>query len=379
MAADLAHLRHKLHQFPEIGLDLPRTQEVVLAELDGLGFEITLGTELSSVAAVLRGGKRDDANPTTVLLRADMDALPVQESTNMPYASLIDGAMHACGHDLHITMLLGAAKVLSARQADLAGDVVLMFQPGEEGLDGASVMVREGILNVSGHLPDASFGMHVMSGLETGGTVFSKPGTAMGAADTLHVTVLGSGGHGSAPHLAKDPISVAAEMISSIHAMITVGTIQAGSSATVIPETAMFKATVRSFSPKTQARLRTALATLLESIAIGHGMTADVVYEDQYPMLINDVTEHEFAQRTAIELFGDDRYRAAAHPLAASEDFSRILNAVPGAFLFLSAAPEGADLDAAAFNHSPYAVFADDVLTDGAALYARLAIDRLNR
>ena len=204
----LVQLRHELHQEPETGLQLPRTQEKVLKALDGLPFEITLGKSTTSVTAVLRGNAplrfRQPEKPT-VLLRADMDGLPVQERTGVDFSSKIDGAMHACGHDLHTAMLAGAATLLAERRDQLAGDVVLMFQPGEEGWDGASHMIAEGVLDAAGRRVDAAYGMHVFSALEPHGRFATKSGVMLSASDALTVTVLGAGGHGSAPHIAKDP------------------------------------------------------------------------------------------------------------------------------------------------------------------------------
>lgn len=391
LTGDVTDLRHRLHQEPEIGLDLPRTQEKVLAALDGLGYEISTGTETTSVTAVLRGtaGAQDGADRPVVLLRGDMDALPVQEKTGVDYASRIDGAMHACGHDLHTAMLVGAAQLLASRREQLAGDVVLMFQPGEEGFDGAGVMIREGVLDAAGCRPEAAYGLHVMSSLAGGGTFLSRPGAVMSSSDGLVVTVHGAGGHGSAPFAAKDPVPVAAEMVMALQSMVTrqfdvfdpvvvtVGVLQAGTKRNVIPDTARFEATVRSFSAPAKARLQASMPRLLESVAAGHGLTATVEYVEEYPLTVNDSAESAFARRAVEELFGAGRYQEMAHPLAGSEDFSRVLAEVPGAFLFLSAVPDGTDHATAAYNHSPYAVFDDAVLADGSALYARLALERL--
>lgn len=397
LADDVAELRHRLHAEPEIGLDLPRTQEKVLDALDGLGYEISTGTETTSVTAVLRGtaataddGRDGRDGRPTVLLRADMDALPVQEKANVPYASRTDGVMHACGHDLHTAMLAGAARLLSARRDQLAGDVVLMFQPGEEGHDGAAVMIREGVLDAAGRRPDAAYGMHVMSGkLAAGGTFLSRPGSTMSSSDGLVVTVHGAGGHGSAPFLAKDPVTVAAEMVLALQAMVTrqfdvfdpvvltVGLLHAGTQRNVIPDTARFEATIRSFSSQAKARLKSSLPRLLESIAAAHGLEVTVDYIEEYPLTVADAAETRFARSAVEELFGPGRYQELPNPLAGSEDFSRILAEVPGSFLFLSAVPNGADHEGAPYNHSPYAVFDDSVLADGTALYARLALDRL--
>ncbi|GAB4098121.1 M20 family metallopeptidase [Sinomonas halotolerans] len=393
LAGDIADLRHRLHREPEIGLDLPRTQEKVLTALEGLGYEISTGRETTSVTAVLRGdGPADDGavdDRPVVLLRADMDALPVQEKTGLGYASQTPGAMHACGHDLHTSMLVGAASLLASRRATLAGDVVLMFQPGEEGFDGAGVMIREGVLDAAGRRPAAAYGLHVMSAIADGGTFLSRPGPLMSASDGLFVTVEGRGGHGSAPHEAKDPVTVAAEMVLALQTMVTrqfdmfdpvvvtVGVLNAGTKRNVIPETAHFEATIRAFSPQARTRLKSSVPRLLESIASGHGLTVRIDYVDEYPVTVNDFSETAFARWSIEELFGPERYRNMDHPLGGSEDFSRVLAEIPGCFAFLSAAPRDVDHAKAAYNHSPYAVFDDAILADGAALYAHLALNRL--
>ncbi|MHA7272672.1 M20 metallopeptidase family protein [Arthrobacter sp. TMT4-20] len=387
---DLVRLRHRLHQEPEIGLQLPRTQEKVLEALDGLPYEITLGRDTTSVTAVLRGqGAYSSADKPVVLLRGDMDALPVQEQTGVGYTSTIDGAMHACGHDLHTSMLAGAATLLAERRAQLAGDVVLMFQPGEEGFDGAGVMIREGVLEVAGRLPDAAYGLHVMSALESNGRLATRPGTLMSASDGLSVTVHGAGGHGSAPHLAKDPITAAAEMVTALQVMITrqfnmfdpvvvtVGVLRAGTKRNVIPESAMFEATVRTFSEANREKLQHVIPRLLAGIAAAHGVEVTVDYSTEYPLTVTDDDETVRAESVIADLFGSERYSRMAQPLSGSEDFSRILAAVPGSFVFLSAATPGSDPLKSAFNHSPYATFDDNVLGDGAALYTQLALARI--
>src|SRR5258708_24127030 len=257
MSSEVTELRHCIHAEPEIGLDLPKTQRKVLDALDGLPLEITCGQKLSSVSAVLRGAQPGK----TVLLRGDMDALPVTERTAVPYASTVAGAMHACGHDLHTAMLAGAAKLLSARQQELAGNIIFMFQPGEEGPGGARIMLAEGVLGAAGDRPVAAYALHVASGLLPCGLVASRPGTILAAADTLHVTVHGRGGHGAQPHLAADPVPVACEIVLALQTVVTrqfdafdpvvvtVGTFHAGTADNVIPDDAHFVATIRSFSP----------------------------------------------------------------------------------------------------------------------------------
>lgn len=393
MAADLTELREALHREPEIGLHLPRTQEKVIAALDGLPLEISTGTDTTSVTAVLRGtapaGTGDSGPAPVVLLRGDMDGLPVQEATGLPFSSQVDGAMHACGHDLHTSMLVGSAHLLSAQRDRLAGDVVFMFQPGEEGWDGAGVMIREGILDAAGRRADAAYALHVFAGLAPGGHVLTRPGTYLSASDELHVTVVGSGGHGSTPDRSRDPVPAVAEMVTALQTMVTrrfsifdpvvvtVGLLQAGTKANVIPDTATFQATVRTFSEAARDTMMLEAPRLLKGIAAAHGLEVDVQYVDQYPITSNDVAETAFVTDTVIDLFGDERHVAMDSPVAGSEDFSRVLAEVPGNFIGLSAVAGGADPQTVPFNHSPKATYDSSVLPDGVALYAELATRRL--
>jgi len=387
---DIVRLRHDLHREPEIGLQLPRTQEKVLKALDGLPYEITLGKETTSVTAVLRGGAAHaSAEKPVVLLRADMDGLPVQETTGVDYTSRVDGAMHACGHDLHTSMLAGAATLLAERRDKLAGDVVLMFQPGEEGFDGASYMIKEGVLDAAGRRADTAYGMHVFSSLEPHGQFVTKNGVMLSSSDGLVVTVLGAGGHGSAPHSAKDPVTAAAEMVTALQVMVTrqfnmfdpvvltVGVLHAGTKRNVIPETARIEATIRTFSEESRQKMMDVVPKLLHGIAAAHGLEVDVDYQQEYPLTINDEDETTTAEKVIAGMFGGSRHTRMATPLSGSEDFSRVLAEVPGTFVGLSAVAPGADHATSPFNHSPYATFDDGVLTDGAALYAELAVSRI--
>ena len=385
---DLAHLRRELHQQPEIGLDLPRTQERVLRELDGLGLEISTGTATTSITAVLRGGGREEATPRTVLLRADMDALPVHEETGLDFAST-NGAMHACGHDLHTAALVGAARLLSAHRDRLRGDVVLMFQPGEEGWDGAGVMIEEGVLDAAGPRVDAAFGMHVFSSMLPQGRFTSRAGTMLSASHGLSVTVRGEGGHGSAPHRSRDPITATAAMITALQTMvtrrfdifdpvvITVGVIEGGTKRNIIPDVARFEATVRRFSEDSATRLREAIDETLRGVALAHGVTVTYEFADEYPLTVNTAAEVDFGAGVVREVLGDDRYEPMVAPIAGSEDFSRVIAAVPGAFIGLGALLPGLDPASAPNNHSPRADFDPSVLPDAATIYAELAVRRL--
>jgi amidohydrolase len=365
----------------------------LVLSLDGLPLEISTGSSCSSVTAVLRGtgaaGPSGGSQPApVVLLRGDMDALPVQEATGVAFASTIDGAMHACGHDLHTAMLVGAARLLSAHRDALAGDVVFMFQPGEEGWDGAGHMLAEGVLDAAGARVQRAYGVHVIAGKLPRHQFTTRPGTLMAASDGLMVTVRGAGGHGSAPHRAKDPISVAAEMIMALQAMvtrqfdvfdpvvITVGRFNAGTRRNIIPAEAVFEATVRSFSPAARERIQLASVRLCEAIAAAHGLEAEARYNTEYPVTVNDAAQTAFATRVVTDVFGEERFTPMPDPEAGAEDFSRVLEEVPGCYLFLGACPDD-DYDAAADNHSPHAVFDDAVMTDGCLLHASLAIRAL--
>jgi amidohydrolase len=385
MAGELAELRRAIHREPEIGLDLPRTQEKVLLALGGLPLEISCGRELSSVTAVLRGGKPG----ATVLLRGDMDALPVTERTGLPYSSQLDGAMHACGHDLHTAMVTGAAWLLSARQQEIPGNVIFMFQPGEEGYAGARQMIEEGVLDAAGDRPVAAYALHVASSTLPGGVYSTKPGPMMAAADVFELTVHGHGGHASQPHRAADPIPVACEIVTALQTMVTrkfdvfdpvvltIGSFHAGTTDNVIPDEARLLGSLRTFSAETRSRVMEHAVRLAEQIAAGHGLTATAGFPTGYPVTVNNDDEVSFAQRTVTELYGNGRSMAQPFPLTGAEDFSFVLEQVPGAFVMLGACPPGADPATAAYNHSADAVFDDAVLGDGAALYAELALRRL--
>ncbi|MFJ4191916.1 M20 family metallopeptidase [Kitasatospora sp. NPDC089509] len=385
---ELTTLRRKLHQVPEIALDLPRTRELLLGALDGLPLELTLGKELSSITAVLHGGRPGPA----VLLRADMDALPVQENVRVPYASRIPGQMHACGHDLHMAALVGATRLLAERQAELPGDVVLMFQPGEEGAGGAQLMVDAGVLEAAGRRVVAAYALHVASALLPNGVVAARPGPMLAASDTLWVTLRGRGGHGSSPHSALDPVPALCEAVLALQTMVTrrldafdpvvltVGTLNAGTAANVIPDEARFSATLRSFSERSRDLAHTEALRVVRGVAAAHGLEAVAEVEPGYPVTVNDPVEAAFAAGLATRLLGPERYAEMPQPIAGSEDFGVLAALVPSAFVMLGAVPtDGRDPFTAPYNHSPDAEFDDSVLADGAALLAGLALGRLAR
>jgi hippurate hydrolase len=384
MLPELQSLRRKLHQIPEFGLELPNTLKVILDEVSGLG-DITLGKSITSAVLHIKG----DLPGPTVLLRADMDALAVVEDTGLPYAST-NGFMHACGHDLHMAMGVGAAKILASRKSELKGEVIIFFQPGEEGHHGADVMIEQDALMVSGSKPIRAYGLHVFSSYPLG-MMGSRSGPLMASAGDLLVTVTGSGGHGSMPWLSKDPISVLNEIMSSLQTMVTkrfsafdpvivnIGWVRAGDTATtnVIPETASFGATVRVFSEENATKLKQYTQELVDSIATGFGLTATVEFTRATKVLMNDAQAISSVEKVTSEIFGAGRYINLPTPIAGGEDFASIVSEVPGAFVFMGACPPGTDHTTAATNHSNKAVFDDSVLGDGAALLASLAVDAL--
>jgi hippurate hydrolase len=265
-----------------------------------------------------------------------------------------------------------------------------MFQPGEEGYDGARHMIAEGILDAAGAPIDAAYALHVTSALVPGRVVTTRPGPLMASADVLHVSVIGTGGHASTPHHAQDPIAVGAEIVTALQTLVTrqfnvfdpivvtVGSFHAGTQHNIIPDRAEFTATVRTFSPESQAAITERAVTLCQQIAAAHGLRAEVEFQTLYPVTTNNDAEAAFLAGTAAELFGEDLSVPMQFPLSGSEDFSRILQAAPGAMAFLGACPADLDPMKAPFNHSAYAVFDEIVLSEGAALYAQLAASRLD-
>ncbi|GAA4900766.1 M20 family metallopeptidase [Tessaracoccus lubricantis] len=385
---DLVALRRELHQIPEVGLQLPQTQARIIEALEGLPLEITLGQSVTSVVGVLRGGRPTEGKRPVVLLRADMDALPVDELTGLEYASA-NGNMHACGHDLHMAMLVGAAQELSARRDDLAGDVVFMFQPGEEGVDGCRYMLEEGLLDVAGSRPDWVYAIHVWSALDPHGTFSTKPGTVMASSDVARVRVVGRGGHGSTPQMAADPVPALAEITTALNTMVTrrfdvqnpvvvtVGLLQAGTIANVIPEDGRLEATLRTFDTGVRAKLIETIPQVVAGIASAHGVTGEFDLLEQYPVTVNDDSEADVVAEAVTDLFGADRHVRWDKPLAGAEDFSRLLQEAPGCFIGLSACPPDLDPATAPFNHSAYARFDDAVLADGARLFTELTLRKL--
>lgn len=375
-------LRRRIHQHPEVGLRLPTTQRVVLDALRELDLSVHTGTGLDSVVAVLTG---DRPGPTT-LLRGDLDALPLTEDTGLPYASTVDGVMHACGHDTHTAMLVSAARLLSARKSELAGRVVFMFQPGEEGFHGARLMLDEGVLDAAGTPVDRAFALHITSTLPSG-LVQCRPGPAMASADAFRVTVTGRGGHAAAPHDTLDPVQPAAAIVGALYAMttrrispldpvvLTVARLTAGTTSNVIPRTAELEGTIRTTSESTRATMLDELARVCTHTALAHGCTAEVHVQHGYPALVNDERIAESVLALADRVLGAKYWESMTEPIMSAEDFSYVLQRVPGAMAFLGACPPDVELAAAEANHSNRVRFDESALPHGVALYAAFALD----
>ncbi len=387
-AEPLRELRRDLHRTPELGLELPRTLDRVLASISELGLEVTRSSTISSAVVRIVGGRPGP----TVVLRADLDALALHEDTGVDYASEVAGRMHACGHDLHAAIGVGAVHLLATHRDQLAGEVLFLFQPGEEGHNGADLMLAEGALELAAGKLVGAYALHVTTAAPLG--IFTaRPGSAMAGTATLTVTVHGRGGHGSSPELALDPNQALAEIVTGLQTMvtrrfsafdpviITVGWLRGGEEGTsnVIPESASFGATVRTFSAASQARVDSLSRELILGIAGAYGLTAQIHFDGVTAPLSNDPEHFALAERVAVEMFGPDRFMLTPTPIAGGEDFSAILAEVPGAFVFVGACPPGIDPRTAPYNHSNLAIFDDDVLPDAAAYLAALAFARLNQ
>jgi hippurate hydrolase len=323
-----------------------------------------------------------------------MDALPMHEDTGLDFASNVDGAMHACGHDTHTAMLVGAARLLAGRRDELAGRVLFMFQPGEEGHHGARFMLDEGLLDVppladgSPSPVTAAFAIHITSTLPSG-WMSSRPGSIMASADTLRITITGKGGHASEPHRAVDPIPVACEVVQALQLMITrtvdvfdpsvvtVGQITAGTTNNVIPETATIVGTIRAVSEKTRSRVHDGIRRVVDGVAAAHGCEAAVDIEAGYPVTVNDRDFAETALDVAGRVVGADKVVRQPHPVMGAEDWSYVLQRVPGAMMFLGGTHVDRNLATAAPNHSNRVVFDEQAMADGIATYAAVAMNHL--
>ncbi|KPP83856.1 M20 family metallopeptidase [Erythrobacter sp. HL-111] len=392
LAPGIVSLRRAIHAEPELGLDCPMTMAKVREALADLPLEWRSGPSTTGAVATLTGGKAGakagaKADGRRVLLRGDMDALPMEEKTWLAFASTIPGRMHACGHDTHTAMLAGAARLLCERRAEIAGTVDFMFQPGEEGHHGARFMLEDGLIDP---LPDAAFALHVMPNARHG-VLAGRPGALMAAADQFTITVRGRGGHASMPHDCADPVPGAAAIVGALQAMVTrrfdaasavvvtVTRLQAGTAHNVIPDEAMLAGTIRTLSPGHREKAHELLAATARAAASAHGVEAECTITPGFPVTLCDPRAVALGAKVARALGGAEGWRDLPAPIMGAEDFSYVLEQVPGAMFFLGVAPEGEDWAQCCAIHSPRMHVDESALPTGTAMLAGCALEFLER
>ncbi|CAD7047750.1 amidohydrolase [Pseudorhizobium endolithicum] len=370
---ELVDIRHHLHRHPELGLSEFKTSDFVAEKLEAMGYEVTRGLAKTGLVATLRNG----TGSRSIGIRADMDALPIMEETGASYASLTPGLMHACGHDGHTTMLLGAAKLLADRR-NFDGTIHLIFQPAEENFGGARLMIEDGLFD---RFPcDAVFALHNDPGLPFG-EIYVREGPVMAAVDECRITVNGRGGHGAEPQETADPIVAGASIIMALQtvvsrnlhpvdsAVVTVGAFHAGQASNVIPERAEMLLTIRSFDADVRDRLEQRIRTVAEGQAASYGMSVTIDYERGYEPTVNHAAETEFVREVAKRVVGEDKVRDIPRPMMGSEDFAYMVAERPGSYFFLGTRRTEKDPPL----HHPRFDFNDDALPIGTSLWVELA------
>ena len=376
-------LRRQIHANPELGNDLPQTTQAVLDYLADLDLEVKRSSETTSIVATLRGRGQDSGR--RILLRGDMDALPMQEDNDLPFASKHDGRMHACGHDAHTAMLAGAARVLHDNREHLNGTVDFFFQTGEEGHFGAKVVMDEGLFD-GPEEPDAAFAIHITPLMENG-KFAGRPGPLLAAADSWKIVVTGKGGHASMPHDCIDPIPVACEIVQALQHLVvsrvnafdpvvlTTTKIEAGTTSNVIPESAAIIGTLRSTSERSREIAHQGIARIVKGITEAHGLEGDLQLDLGYPVTVNEGGFVHFARDTIEQMFGENRYIPLKTPMNGAEDFSYLLEKWPGAMFFLGVKPD--DPDIAAPCHSNRMILNEEGMAYGVAAHAAIALNWL--
>ena len=376
VAPEMVTLRHQIHSHPELAYEEHLTSDLVAARLSEWGYEVHRGLAGTGVVGTLRLGE----STRRLGLRADMDALPIQETTGLPYASQVPGKMHACGHDGHTSILLAAARVV-ARERSFDGTLNLIFQPAEDGLGGGRRMVEEGLFE---RFPcDAVFALHNMPGFPVGQFGF-KEGPFMASSDSVMVTVQGQGGHGSSPHLAADPVVAAAHIIVALQtivsrnvdpremAVVSVGAIHGGDAPNVIPGSVLMRLTVRAYRPEIRAMLRERITQLVQAQAATLGVMAEVDYHWRYPALVNDVESTRYARQVALDWLGEDGLLPELAPLTGSEDFSFMLEHCPGSYLIVGNGVGEHHRTGGCMVHNPGYDFNDAILPIAASYWVQL-------
>lgn len=372
--ARLVDLRRRIHEEPEIGLENPATRTKILEDLGDLGLDLTQHERSSGLVAVLRGrrpGRR-------ILLRGDTDALPMPEATGLSFQSRFPDRMHACGHDAHTAMLAGAARLLAERRDELAGEVVFMFQPGEESYGGAEIMLREGMPEA-----DGAFALHVAPQIPTG-MIGTKPGPIMASFDDFVVEVTGSGGHASMPHDCIDPIPIACEIVGALQSFVTrripvtdpgvlsVTQIHGGTAKNVISDSVRLEGTMRALSDATRTKLLEGFPRIVEGIAATHQAKVKIELLPGYPVVVNDASFESFARGVAAELLGERAMISLPTPVMGAEDFAYVLQRTPGAMMLLGVRPSGVTDPAPC--HSSQMMLDENALALGSALHAAVAV-----
>ena len=378
LAPQLVSLRRAIHAEPELGLHTPKTRDKIRAACAHLPLQWREGPSTSGLVATLKGGA---GAGRSVLLRGDMDALPMPEETGLDFASTIPGTMHACGHDAHVAMLAGAAELLCARVGELSGEVRFMFQPGEEGWHGARFMLDDGLLDP---LPDAAFALHVMPNAPHG-LIAGRAGALMAAADQIEISVEGRGGHASMPHHTADPVPVACEIVTALQTMVTrqfdahdpvvvtIASVSAGSAHNVIANRAVLKGTMRTLSAAHREALKTAIERLATGIADAHGLSAIVTIHEGFPVTICDAAAVTFGEMVTCAMFGGEAFHRLPAPIMGAEDFAYVLEKVPGAMFFIGVSHQGEDWQHCCGIHSTRMMVDESVMPQGAAFLAGLA------
>ncbi|UVO52029.1 M20 family metallopeptidase [Sphingomonas sp. SUN019] len=377
---DVVALRRAIHAEPEIGLHCPLTTAKIKAAIADLPLNIHDSTSTTGFVAILRGSQ--GGNGRTVLLRGDMDALPMTEETGLPFASTIPGAMHACGHDAHTAMLVGAAKALCARKDEIPGTIVFMFQPGEEGHHGARWMIEDGLLDIA--KPDAAFALHITPNAPAGVFV-GREGPLLASTDTVNATIRGRGGHAAMPHDARDPIPIACEIVTALQtfiarripvadpAVLTITQIHAGNSHNIIPDEAKIMGTLRTLSEQTRTTAREAFGRIAQGIAAAHDCVAEVSIDEGYPVTMCDPRATAMMRDIAGELSGENGWSRMPAPMMGGEDFSYVLRDVPGAMAFIGVAADGSDPRTNPPLHNTRMTIDEATLAKGVAMHCAVA------
>ena len=374
---EIVEIRRDLHAHPELSFQETRTSEKVASTLEGLGLEVKRNIATTGVVGLLRGASEGP----TVALRADMDALPVKEKTGLPFASKSPGVMHACNHDGHVAMLLGAAMVLKDMQETLPGNIKFIFQPGEEGYAGAKQMIEAGVLEDEPRI-EAAFALH-LDPMSASGTFATRGGPIMACADLFSLTIIGKGGHGAMPHTTVDPIFVSAHVITALQGIrsrqvsaldsvvLSICTISTSEGMTIIPDTVEMGGTVRLFNPDLRKEMSSKMEKVIEGVTSAFGAQYDLSYIHGYPATINDPDFAELAIAAAEDALGVENVRRLKDPRMPSEDFSFFLEKVPGAFAMLGARPPDKE---PAPPHSSITDIDEGALAEGAKVHAAVAL-----